>query len=806
MKGPAIEYNESHAEIEDILRSVDRSGDYFAQGRIDALPPRMHVGEVGRVAFPILDFQIRSLVEVAEQAPYGRGSETLVDTAVRDCWQIDAAELELGGPRWGRTLGSILKRVAEGLGLPKGRVDLEPYKLLIYEPGGFFADHRDTEKADRMVATLVVSLPVDGEGGELVIRHQDRETTIDLCVDEPGELAFAAFYADCLHHTRPVRRGHRASLVYNVIVKPGKSGVRATAPDTALHAQKLARILSGLGQDRKAPRKIVWMLEHEYSEAGLCLEALKGLDASTTKALAGGAEAADCDIFLAILRIQEYGTPDCDYGWDYGEKYIEDPSASMREVHDGSYTLCNWVAIGRNPTSDLPELPLEDGETLPRGYLDNAEPDKQHIEEATGNGGASLERSYRRAAVVIWPRANSVEVLANGDIGAAVRYVSRELSASGEEPGAGEARSLLLGQLLDAWPTASPGYYPDQFMQRRGNSVGEALGLLLSVKDRALASRFVENVVPRQFHGELNEQIVSLMETLDASGLAPVLSQIVQVNAKRQLGAVLDLLSRLADSRHAESGESWQRLVRARAESALRAVPEILLPPDAATGRYRYGSARALNAREVRDILLACRRFDLDWQAAEVAQRIVECPDLVDPYRTLPEAIAGISARSDSASATASMTRLWGASATNLLERSARLPPGREDKSIEAPARREDQEHRQLAAFCRDPSATVIRFQAAEATRSRIEGTIRSEKLDVRCTTERRGRPYTLVCTKDSAKGYAKRIDRYRADIRAMARLEEAAHILDSAESAELLGQLRAAIKRSAQLQGPRTG
>ena len=44
-----------------------------------------------------------------------------------------------------------------------------------------------------MVATLTISLPTVGAGGELVVRHGDREEVIDMNAAEPSELAFAAF-------------------------------------------------------------------------------------------------------------------------------------------------------------------------------------------------------------------------------------------------------------------------------------------------------------------------------------------------------------------------------------------------------------------------------------------------------------------------------------------------------------------------------------------------------------------------------------------------------------------------------------
>ncbi len=85
---------------------------------------------------------------------------------------------------------------ADGLGCPRERLRADIYKLLVYEQGGFFLPHRDTEKTDGMVATLVVALPVRGSGGEIIVRHKGRETVIDMRDGEPSEIAWAAFYSD----------------------------------------------------------------------------------------------------------------------------------------------------------------------------------------------------------------------------------------------------------------------------------------------------------------------------------------------------------------------------------------------------------------------------------------------------------------------------------------------------------------------------------------------------------------------------------------------------------------------------------
>jgi predicted 2-oxoglutarate/Fe(II)-dependent dioxygenase YbiX len=178
-------------------------------------PGRPFVHLFSRIAFPILAFQAERLVAIAEAAPYGRGEETVVDREVRKTWQVDPAKVRIGGRRWEKTLAGLVADIAVGLGVSEP-VAAQFYKLLVYDTGSFFVDHRDTEKVPGMFATMVLVLPSTHDGGELVIKHLGREVVLDLRPEESSKIGFAAFYADCVHEVRPVTAGFRLTLVHNL--------------------------------------------------------------------------------------------------------------------------------------------------------------------------------------------------------------------------------------------------------------------------------------------------------------------------------------------------------------------------------------------------------------------------------------------------------------------------------------------------------------------------------------------------------------------------------------------------------------
>ena len=129
------------------------------------------------------------------------------------------------------------------------------------------------------------SLPVAGAGGELVIRHRQGETVVDLRTDEPSELAFAAFYADCIHEIRPVTAGYRIVLVYNLVLQGAAAALLRGAPDCGSQEVRVAAQLRNWEATSAAGDKLVWLLEHDYSEAVLSFEELKNADAALGRSL-----------------------------------------------------------------------------------------------------------------------------------------------------------------------------------------------------------------------------------------------------------------------------------------------------------------------------------------------------------------------------------------------------------------------------------------------------------------------------------------------------------------------------------------
>jgi len=118
------------------------------------------------------------------------------------------------------------------------------------------------------------------------------------------------------------------------------------------------------------------------------------------------------------------------------------------------------------------------------------------------------------------------------------------------------------------------------------------------------------------------------------------------------------------------------------------------------------------------------------------------------------------------------VARVWEHCATFYLDRSAVPPPEPRDwaQSAKIAGSTADPLLRELPAFARDPDARERRFPAATAQRALLHRAIEQAGLDMTHVTERRGRPYTLICKKTRAT-HARALRRYRSDLAEMRRL-----------------------------------
>ncbi|MGH3283069.1 MAG: 2OG-Fe(II) oxygenase [Streptosporangiaceae bacterium] len=190
--------------------------------------------------------------------------------------------------------------------MPAGnRLETELHALLVYGPGQFFVPHQDTEKNDAMIGTLTVTLPSSHTGGEFIIEHGGQSVTYRSSRDS---LSLVAFYADCPHQVTPVRTGYRVVLTFNLLMRgtPATSPADGPVPELAgclvEHFCSPEQVRYG---SSAPPKRLVYLLDHKYTERGLRWDKLKGADAERATLLRAAADKADCEAVLALAEIRE---------------------------------------------------------------------------------------------------------------------------------------------------------------------------------------------------------------------------------------------------------------------------------------------------------------------------------------------------------------------------------------------------------------------------------------------------------------------------------------------------------------------
>ena len=757
--------------LAEILHTVQRPGDFYTTGTLDIFAPRLEVAGVGSIALPLLPVQAQQLIAVAEQAPYGRGEATLVDTTVRRTWQIDPARVQISGQHWEQTLADLVARATTGLGVTEP-VMADFYKLLVYDTGSFFVNHRDTEKAAGMFATLIVVLPSIYTGGALLVRHRDREARLELRCPEPSQVAFAAFYADCVHEVLPITSGSRLALVYN-LRRQGR-GRLPQAPDYDTEQARVTALLRQWSAEKDtpeddAPEKLLYPLEHAYTSAELAFETLKGADAAVAAVLVAAASAADCDLHLALVAIEESGSAEHTgyYGarrrrrWSYDEDAEDAEDFEVIEVHDRSETLSEW----RRPDGSQPALgtlPLLEEELCPPEVFADLEPDEQHFHEATGNEGASFERTYRRAALVLWPHARQLAVLNQAGLVASLPYLG-ELTGRWAASGADLTSPLwheaheLTGHMLRTWPRQT-GWYPGR--REAPSEATTLLTLLRRLQDTARIETFLDLFATAAYHKDDNPAIVQAARVLSPERAAALLASFIASQAATHLSACGDLFARSV----AALGRSTD--LSHAATALIEALPG---DPARRSQQEPWREPRAVEPGFLVDLLPALGRIKAAL-ADRAADHILAWPQTYEPDAVLVPAVLGLIgqvAHQD----LAALQRLRTAALEHLRARiAAPLEPPRDwtrASTIACPCAH----CRELSRFLADPDRQTWAFKAPETGRRHVQESIRRSGCDLDLVTDRRGRPYSLVCTKNQA-SYDRRAHQRQQDLTHLAQLE----------------------------------
>ena len=451
-------------ELIALMDKVKTSGTFSVSGTLPAILPGLHVKGVGHIGLPLTEQQAKALIQRSELAPFGRGEETIVDTEVRKNWQISADDFELGNPQWNEALQAAVDQIGKDLGLSGCDIGFEPYKLLVYEEGSFFVSHRDTEKIPNMFATLVVNLPSQHTGGELIISHAGQSQSYSFADSSLFAPSFVAFYADCYHEVKPLTAGYRLCLIYNLAITNRKK--QPVLSQRMGPIEDIDKAIQAWSQETHDNPILTYLLDHSYSEQNLSMANLKHGDFAKASVLLNAAAKSGCQAYLCLAtysrtsygevdsyggrgRRGRYSDYDDDDDDDVDESAFEEYDVSEEQVYAHAFVTAdgskiNVQKIHLNADELLAKVPLVDGPG--RGYS---------ISEATGNEGATKDLWYHRGAVIMWPKERELECVAKMDVDYGIHVLQRTMQEQNKLEG--ERRQQLL-QLANHIVETLPSY------------------------------------------------------------------------------------------------------------------------------------------------------------------------------------------------------------------------------------------------------------------------------------------------------------------------------------------------------------
>ncbi len=134
------------AELRTQLTSKKSAGSVATGGEcLELVNPGLFIQGVGNVGLPLSDRDAKLIIGASHKAPFGKGSETIVDENVRKTWELNASQVAIRNPAWEKSFNPILDRVAKALGIAAGGsgISAHLHKVLLYAKGGCFHAHQE---------------------------------------------------------------------------------------------------------------------------------------------------------------------------------------------------------------------------------------------------------------------------------------------------------------------------------------------------------------------------------------------------------------------------------------------------------------------------------------------------------------------------------------------------------------------------------------------------------------------------------------------------------------------------------------
>ncbi|MCB0560478.1 MAG: 2OG-Fe(II) oxygenase [Phaeodactylibacter sp.] len=757
--------DEVNKQLLHLLKTIKGSGSFVTSGIKDFTHPGLRLEGMGDIGLPVNRAQVKEIIKLARKAPFGKGSQTITDTAVRSAWEIDASQLSFGNEGWQKAIQKIIKEVKKGLGIKKQSVTASLYKMLIYEPGDFFLPHKDSEKEKGMFATLVIGLPSAHTGGELIIRFDGREETVGLSSAASNfKMPYVAFYADCEHEIKPITSGYRVCLVYNLL--QSVDAPKISSPQFQDQVGKIAEALQSLEDSFEWRPKAV-LLGHQYTPANFSLGQLKLHDRPRAEALMEAAEKAGYFASLGLATLYRMGQLEgADHYYDYGRRsryryYDEEEESSggtMGEVYEEYMMVKHW---GEGGAPGLGEAPIGEDDLFTELEIGEGDPIEQEEEGYTGNAGMTIEYWYHYGAIVLWPKSKHASLLASRPVPVRLQWLEYYLQHWGEaELKPQEYARQLLTSLLDDIPEEKSYNTPD---------FSVVAAALARFRDESLLEQVGAALLPAVFENINVENWVALIQAYEPAAFHRVFRKAADTDVVAVIRHLMDVLKAL--------DELGSPTLAPFVLHHVQKLPEYLrkVKLHEFEGAYSYifreerEKRKAASTAVVEDVVALSRHNekDADWNKRMLKRITKPLPRAYANEVLAPILLSGKYKGNMLAKA------LYEVCLQDFKARSAVKPSPPADWKRETP----ETEYYQhlweiLRPFLSSPTQQMFDYRANQSYRKDMERAIKDVTIDLKMQTIKKGSPHTLRLTKTQA-AYERALKEWEEDVAILEQLKE---------------------------------
>ncbi len=738
------------AQLLKALNQIEGTGSFVVSEMKDFMPLGLTVKGVNEISFPISTTQIQAMIKVAHKAPFGKGSQTIVDTAVRSAWEIDAKNISFLNKNWAQFLDSILAETKAGLGLEEQTISANLYKLLIYETGDFFLPHKDSEKEAGMFGTLIIGLPSRHSGGSLFVRFNGQEEVIDFSdAANDYKLPFAAFFADCEHEIKPITSGYRVCLVYNLVQKQNEK-VKIRHANNQKAINDLAQILST--SETQYPFAV--LLGHQYTPANFSMSALKLNDYPRAEALIQAAEKAGFYAKLGLITSYKMGDLEIPYNrnkrrsrWrsynEYDDDFDAEDGVMGNEIYEESISIEHWASDGLPPLS---KMALQEDNIITDIEIGEGEPMEKEAEGYTGNAGMTIQYWYHYGAIVLWRKSEHFDILIEQGI---------------------EAKLAWLGYYLNNWETADKKAVKKLIVDFDEHDLRDTrteldfsviVAIFIKLNDETfIASETCQDLLVRVFDKISVEQWRQLLEAFDVTIFKPTFKAAAKSLKISRLAHMTDILK---DLRSTNSEKTYKFFMK-RLSNMPIFLNEQALEKDV---NHKY-------SKKILDNLLQLsllKNDDEEWME-DTAISLTKAMPRKYVNSILADCLLACQTNKGSNFA----KRLFQICQQDLINRTAIIPTPPETWTRKVPQTTTNKHYWDiLTPFLESPTQQVFDFMRVQAERTAMENAIRPVTIDLKMETIRKGSPHTLRLTKTQA-AYHADLERWKVDVALLKNLED---------------------------------